>query len=75
VCFYICKFAFKEEVEGGHSVSPNLGCELASLSRLGFVLHEDSSKGDYDWCWDFGRMRSCAYMKEDVSARGASFGF
>jgi len=25
--------------------------------------------------WDSGRMRSCAYMKESDSTRGASFGF
>jgi hypothetical protein len=29
-------FAFKEEVEGGRSVSPDLGCELASSSLLFF---------------------------------------
>jgi hypothetical protein len=48
--FYVCRFAFKEEEEGGCFVSPNLGCELASISRLIFILHEDVSKGDYDWC-------------------------
>ncbi len=47
--FYVCRFAFKEEEEGRRSVFPNSGCELASLSRLVFVLHEDSGKGDYDW--------------------------
>ncbi len=73
MCFYVCRFAFKEEEEGGCFVSPNLGCELASLSRLIFVLHEDSSKGDYYWCWDFERMRSCAYMKQGGSARGLGF--
>jgi hypothetical protein len=47
--FYVCKSAFKEEEEGGHFVSPGLGCELANSSRLVFVLHETSSKGDSNW--------------------------
>jgi predicted secreted protein len=28
--FYVCKFTFKEEKESGHSISLDLGCELAS---------------------------------------------
>jgi hypothetical protein len=47
--FYVCKFAFKEEEEGGRFISINLRCELASSSRLFFVLHEASIEGDSDW--------------------------
>jgi hypothetical protein len=46
--FYVCRFAFKEEEEGGCFVSLDLGCELASSSRLVFVLHEASSEDDFD---------------------------
>ncbi len=45
---YVCRITIKEEEEGGHSVSLDLGCELASSSRLAFVLHEASSECDYD---------------------------
>jgi hypothetical protein len=48
--FYICKFAFKEEEEGKRFAFPNLGCELASSSRLVFVLHEASSECESNWC-------------------------
>jgi hypothetical protein len=47
--FYVCRFAFKEEEEGGRFISINLRCELASSSRLFFVLHEASIEGDSDW--------------------------
>ncbi len=46
--FYVCRITFKEEEEGGRSVSLDLGCELASSSRLVFVLHEASSECDSD---------------------------
>jgi hypothetical protein len=49
LCVYVCKFAFKEEEEGNQFVFPDLGCELASSSRLVFVLHEASSECDSDW--------------------------
>jgi hypothetical protein len=42
-------FAFKEEEEGGRFVSPDLGCELASSSKLVFVFHKASSECDSDW--------------------------
>ncbi len=52
VCvFYVCTFAFEEE--GGCFVSLDLRCELASLSRLVFVLHEAFGEGDYTWCLGF----------------------
>jgi hypothetical protein len=47
--FYVCRFAFKEEEERGRFISINLRCELASSSRLFFVLHEASIEGDSDW--------------------------
>jgi hypothetical protein len=37
--FYVCRITFKEE-EDRHSISFDLGCELASSSRLVFVLHD-----------------------------------
>ncbi len=51
VCgFVLCfMFAFKEEEEGGCSVSLDLRCELASSSKLVFVFHEASSECDSDW--------------------------
>lgn len=41
-------FAFKEEDEGGCFVSPDLGCELASSSKLVFVFHKASSECDFN---------------------------
>ncbi len=38
--FYVCRITFKEEEDDGCSISLDLGCELASSSRLVFVLHE-----------------------------------
>ncbi len=46
--FYVCRFAFKEEEEGERFISVNLRCELASSSRLFFVLHEACGEGDSD---------------------------
>ncbi len=45
---YVCRITFKEEEEGGRSVSLDLGCERASSSRLAFVLHEAFGECDYD---------------------------
>jgi hypothetical protein len=42
-------FALKEEEEGGRFVSPNLGCELASSSKLVFCFDEASSECDSNW--------------------------
>ncbi len=52
-------FAFKEEEEGGRFVSPNLGCELASLSKLVFVFMKPLVNVTPIGNWDYGRMRSC----------------
>ncbi len=46
--FYVCRIAFKEEEEGWCFVSPDLRCELASSSRLVFVLHEAFGECDSD---------------------------
>ncbi len=65
--FYVCRFAFKEEEEGGRFASPDFRRELATSFRLVFVLHEASSEGDFE------RMRSYAYMKEGNFARRGIF--
>lgn len=46
--FYVCRITFKEEEEGGRFVFLYLGCELASSSRLVFVLREASGECDFD---------------------------
>jgi len=47
--FYVCKFAFEEEKEGGRFIFANLGCELTSSFKLFFVLHEACGEGDFNW--------------------------
>ncbi len=46
--FYVCRITFKEEEKGGCSVSFDLQCELASSSRLVFVLHEAFGECDFN---------------------------
>ncbi len=71
--FYVCRFAFKEEEKGGHSIFPNLRCELASSSRLVFVLMKPLMNVTPIGAWDYRRMRRGTYMKDGNSAREASF--
>ncbi len=72
--FYVCRFAFKVEEEGGHYISINLGCELASSSRLFFVLHETSGEGDSDWHLGFQKDEEpCIYEGGQFYKEGISF--
>jgi hypothetical protein len=72
--FYVCNFAFKEEEEGGHFVSSDLGCDIANSSRLVFVLHEASSEGDSDWRLGFWKDEEPhTYMKEGNFVRRGIF--
>jgi hypothetical protein len=66
-------FAFKEEEKGGCSIFPNLRCELASSSRLVLFFMKPLVNVTPVGAWDYGRMRSCTYMKEGNSTREASF--
>jgi hypothetical protein len=74
--FYVCRFIFKEEEEGGRAVSRNLGCELARSSWLVFLLHEGSNKCDSDWCLGFWKdEESHVYEGMWLCKRGHLLGF
>jgi hypothetical protein len=53
----------------------NLGCELASSSRLVFVFHQASSEGDFDWCLGIRKDEESCINKESDCARRHLFGF
>ncbi len=72
--FYVCKCKFKEEEEGGRSISPNLRYELASSSRLFFFLHEASGEGDSNWRLGFWKDEELPmYEGGQFYNEGASF--
>ncbi len=73
--FYVCRFAFKEEEEGGRSVYPNLGCEFARSSWLVFVLHEGSNECDSDWCSGFWKDEEPHVYGVWLCKRGHLLGF
>jgi hypothetical protein len=50
--FVLCVLCLQVCIQGGRRQAlcfPDLGCELASSSRLVFVLHEASSECDSNW--------------------------
>jgi hypothetical protein len=72
--FYVYRFAFKVEKEGGRFISANLGCELASSSRLFFILHEAFVEGDSNWRLGFQKdEESHIYEGGRFYKEGASF--